>query len=368
MRYRIQHLTSYSYDSPVFESFNEVRLQPLVCATQSVLDFDLRIEPPATVIAFRDYYGNSVHDFGVAYLHDRLVIEATSDVVTHAAADELLVAEVESETDASPALETLAGDGELQDEFSEFLGPSSYIVLGNESKAMARKLLAAETSPSALRFLDLAAEAVRTRLTYKVGSTTVHSSVAEVLAGGAGVCQDFAHVLISLCRHVGLPARYVSGYLGGVAEAAASHAWIEAYVPPYGWLGIDATLGTHCTGQHVKIGVGRDYADVTVLRGTYQGGSLAELDVAVTCETVGGVDRVSQLGNDEEEPQGRLIAIQNLGAMRRFQQGAVLTQAMGGMRQTLSDDLPLPPPRAQTRGEDGTPSQQPHQQQQGPCT
>ena len=84
MRYRIRHRTSYRYASEVFESFNEVRLQPLAGAQQTLLDFDLLIEPPATVISFRDYYGNAVHDFGVAYLHDRLVIEATSDVVTHA--------------------------------------------------------------------------------------------------------------------------------------------------------------------------------------------------------------------------------------------------------------------------------------------
>ena len=101
MRYRIRHRTSYGYERPVFESFNEVRLQPLVCESQSVLDFDLRIEPPATVIAFRDYYGNAVHDFGVAYLHDRLVIEATTDVVTYAAADEPLSTAVRDHPEAS---------------------------------------------------------------------------------------------------------------------------------------------------------------------------------------------------------------------------------------------------------------------------
>ena len=90
MRYRIRHRTSYRYASHVFESFNEVRLQPLAGGQQTLLDFDLLIEPPATVISFRDYYGNAVHDFGVAYLHDCLVIEATSDVVTHAGADDPL--------------------------------------------------------------------------------------------------------------------------------------------------------------------------------------------------------------------------------------------------------------------------------------
>ena len=364
MRYRIRHRTAYGYASPVFESFNQVRLEPLGCATQSVLDFDLRVDPPATVITFHDYYGNSVHDFGVSYLHDRLVIEATSDVVTYARADEPVLREVDSQPDASPPLSSLAGDQTLQDEFAEFLGASAYIVLGAETDAIARELLASERAPSALRFLDLAAEEVRRRLEYRVGTTTVDSSVAEALAGGAGVCQDFAHVLISVCRHGGLPARYVSGYLGGVADATASHAWVEAHIPPYGWLGVDATLGRHCTGQHVKIGVGRDYADVTVLRGTYQGGSHADLDVRVRCETLDASDSVSQLSEGGCEHHGRLMAIQNLGAMRRFQQDEVLTQALGGIRQAVSEDLPLPPPRAQTRTEDGKPSQQPHQQQQ----
>jgi len=364
VRYRIRHRTAYGYASPVFESFNQVRLEPLGCATQSVLDFDLRVDPPATVITFHDYYGNSVHDFGVSYLHDRLVIEATSDVVTYARADEPVLREVDSQPDASPPLSSLAGDQTLQDEFAEFLGASAYIVLGAETDAIARELLASERAPSALRFLDLAAEEVRRRLEYRVGTTTVDSSVAEALAGGAGVCQDFAHVLISVCRHGGLPARYVSGYLGGVADATASHAWVEAYIPPYGWLGVDATLGRHCTGQHVKIGVGRDYADVTVLRGTYQGGSHADLDVRVRCETLDASDSVSQLSEGGGEHHGRLMAIQNLGAMRRFQQDEVLTQALGGIRQAVSEDLPLPPPRAQTRTEDGKPSQQPHQQQQ----
>ena len=362
MRYRIRHRTSYRYGSEVFESFNEVRLQPLAGAQQTLLDFDLLIEPPATVISFRDYYGNAVHDFGVAYLHDRLVIEATSDVVTHAEADEPLAGPPAGEADASPAIRELAGNEALADNLAEFLGPSAYVPLADESATVAEAILAEDPETSALAFLTRAADHVRARLEFRIGTTTVESSVAEVLAGGSGVCQDFAHVLISLCRHAGLPARYVSGYLGGVAVASASHAWAEAYVPPYGWLGVDATLGTPCTGRHVKLGVGRDYADVAVLRGTYQGGGHAELEVEVTCESLEGLGPAPHLRVDEE-PTARLVAIQNLGAMRQFQRGAVMTQAMGGRTETLWVDE-LPPPRAQLRPEDGPPSQQPQQQQQ----
>jgi transglutaminase-like putative cysteine protease len=254
------------------------------------------------------------------------------------------------------------GNEALADEHAEFLGPSAYIPLGDDSAALAEALLAEDRETSALAFLTRAADHVRGRLEYRIGATTVNSSVAEVLAGGSGVCQDFAHVLISLCRHVGLPARYVSGYLGSVGAATASHAWTEAYIPPYGWLGIDATLGTLCTGQHVKAGVGRDYVDVAVLRGTYQGGGQAELDVQVSCEALGGVDRATQLRGNDDEPIARLVAIQNLGATRQFRRG-VMTQAMGGTTETLAVEE-LPPPRVQARLEDGPPSQQPQQQQQ----
>jgi transglutaminase-like putative cysteine protease len=347
----------------VFECFNEVRLQPLACSSQTLLDFDLLIEPPATVISYRDYYGNAVHDFGVAYLHDTLVSEATSDVVTHAAADEALAGPREGDPDASPALRMLAADATLADRLAEFLGPSIYIPLGDDTAGLAAELRDEDPAASALAFFGRAATAVRDRLEYRIGTTNVHSSVAEVLAGGSGVCQDFAHVLISLCRHAGLPARYVSGYLGSVARATASHAWVEAYVPPYGWLGIDATLGALCTGQHVKVSVGRDYADVTVLRGTYQGGGQAELDVEVTCETLGGVVAATELRSSGDEPNARLVAIQNLGAMRQYQRGAVLTQAMGGMTQTLVTDE-LPQPRAPGRQHDVHQTHQPQHQQQ----
>jgi hypothetical protein len=138
---------------------------------------------------------------------------------------------------------------------------------------------------------------------------------------------------------------------------------MEAYVPPYGWLGIDATLGEPCTGRHVKVGLGRDYADVAVLRGTYQGGGHAELDVQVASEELGTAESVAELAGRADGRDRRLVAIQNLGALRRFQRGTVMMQTAGGMTHTLALEE-LPPPRGQRRGEDEVPSQQPQQQQQ----
>lgn len=363
MRYRIRHRTSYAYERPVFESFNEIRLQPMACTSQTLLDFDLVIEPPATVISFRDYYGNAVHDFGVPYLHEHLSIHATSDVVTHAAEDEPLAGPRDGEPDASPSLASLREDPAFGDLWAELLGPSSYVVLADASADLARELVDADSETTALAFFRRAADVVRERLAYRVGATTVNSSVAEVLAGGSGVCQDFAHVVISLCRHAGLPARYVSGYLGNVEEASASHAWAEAFVPPYGWVGIDATLGLLCTGRHVKVGVGRDYSDVAVLRGTYHGGGEATLEVSVSSESLEGIEHVG-LGSDGDAERGRLVAFQNLGALRRYQRRAVGLRPAVALLPPRAGVDDLPPPRTQPVGSDDVPTQQPRQQQQ----
>ena len=122
MRYRITHRTAYTYPSPAHESFNQVRLQPLSGATQNCVAFELSIDPPATVITYRDYYGNAVHDFGIPYLHDHLTIEATSDVITFAAADEPLAGPRPGEPDRSPRLTELVADPLVGDEWAEFLG------------------------------------------------------------------------------------------------------------------------------------------------------------------------------------------------------------------------------------------------------
>lgn len=366
MRYRISHRTTYAYSAPVHESFNEVRLRPASDETQTCLDFGLAIDPPATVITFADYYGNDVHDFSVPYLHHRLTIEATSDVVTFAGIDQPLSGPRGDQPDQSPPVSGLAADQTFTDDHAEFLVPSTYVALDALTEGIAHGLLAADPGASAYGFLRSAAAWVRERLAYRIGTTTVHSTVAEVLAGGSGVCQDFSHVLISLCRHVGLPARYVSGYLGDVAESEASHAWVEAFIPPYGWVGVDPTSGGPCTGRHVKIAVGRDYADVTVVRGTYRGGLAAELDVTVRSALVGDLPGIT-LSTDRR--RGELVQYQTLGAMRQLQRLGAMSQSLAGMTQTMgpmrSFDGDSPASMRDPHGEEGIPRQQPQQQQQG---
>jgi transglutaminase-like putative cysteine protease len=363
MRYRITHRTVYIYDSPVHESFNEVRLRPVSDANQTCLDFELKVDPPASVISFMDYYGNEVHDFSVPYLHDRLEITATSDVVTFGGVNQPLTGPAGDDLDRSPPLAGLATEPVFQNDRAEYLIPSTYVALEAETAKIARSLLETDPGMTAHAFLLAATAWVRQQLEYQVGTTTVHSKVAEVLAGGRGVCQDFSHVLIAICRQAGLPARYVSGYLGNVSKSEASHAWVEAFIPPYGWVGMDATSGDACTGRHVKIGVGRDYADVTVIRGTYRGGQAREMEVTVTSEAVGETLGIT-LGS--ERRRGEMIQYQSLGTMRQLQRiGAMSRQlsAMNGMSQRQGGHDVSYPAEMQTEVE--TPRNQPQQQQQG---
>ena len=361
MRFSLTHRTAYTYASPVHESFNEVRLQPVSGETQTCLDFDLTIDPPATVITFRDYYGNLVHDFGVPYLHDHLTVEATSDVITFAGADVPLAGPRGDEPDASPPLAHLAADPLLADEYAEFLSPSAYVALDDASADLARSLLATAPETTTLAFLHRASVYIRDHYTYQLGATNVHSTVADVIAGGSGVCQDFAHLLLSLCRYVGLPARYVSGYLGDITQSGASHAWAEAFVPPYGWVGMDATLGIPCTGRHVKIAVGRDYADVAVVRGTYRGGAEATMTVAVhgvVRDGSQGLTMARSAGRDRT--RGKLIQYQTVGAMSQLQRLGAMTQTLGTMTQTLHAESGYLPGQSD---ETDVPRQQPQQQQ-----
>ncbi len=361
MRYSITHRTTYRYADPTYESFNEVRLHPVSDTAQVCLDFSLNIDPPASVTSFRDYYGNSVHHFGVPYLHDHLTIDATSEVVTFAPVDRAATGPAPGEPDRSPPLATLVADPALVDDQAEFLIPSTYVGLESASAEFARALLAADPGVSAYEFLRRAGAAVHDRLEYRIGTTTVRSTVADVLAGGSGVCQDFAHLLISLCRHVGLPARYVSGYLGDIAESRASHAWAEAFIPPYGWVALDPTAGLPCTGRHVKLAVGRDYADVAVVRGTYRGGGIAELDVEVNGTVLDATPSLVSGHGIGGGRRGELVQFQRIGALKQFQRLDAMTQSMAGMVQAMGR-LPFDVP-PQLEAPDA-PRQQPQQQQQ----
>ncbi|HEV7731224.1 MAG TPA: transglutaminase family protein [Candidatus Binatia bacterium] len=282
-RFRLIHLTEFQYDGPVSESYNEVHLQPTDDEWQNCVAFRLRTQPQTAASASRDYFGNWVHRFNIMPKHRRLRVEAESVV---------MVQQIPVATSGGPMLGDLDDlRASLMDDHYDFMTPSVYAPTP-PALAPLVQLAEQQSDGSAVGFAHAAATLVHQRFQYTKGSTHVHSSVADVLEAGTGVCQDFAHILIAMARHRGLPARYVSGYLvpprdgtGASVEEViggqASHAWAELFVPSVGWLGLDPTLGQAVDHQHIRIAYGRDYGDVAPVRGVYKGHAGQRLSVDV---------------------------------------------------------------------------------------
>ena len=258
----------------------------------------------------------------------------------------------EGEQDESIGLRELAADKGLVDE-PEFLGASPYVPLDDGTAELVEAVVAEDPQTSALAFFTRAADHVRSRLEYRIGTTTVESSVAEVLAGGVGVCQDFAHVLISLCRHAGLcPVRErLSRQRRDGGRVARLGGGVHAAVR-LGGSRRDARRALHGAPRQARdrARLRRRHGAAWDVPGRRRGDARS-----------GGGLRVARRAGPSAQPRverdehvGRLVAIQNLGAMRQYQRGAVIVQAMGGMTQTLTLDE-LPPPRSQVRPEDGRP-------------
>jgi len=275
-RYSLFHVTEFTYDGPVSESYNEVRLRPRQDEMQTCVSFRLVTAPTAHISAYQDAHGNWVHRFNVMPEHRHLRIEAGSVV--------LLQEPVPLPADGIPLGELAAHAGAL-DEFYDLLSPTVYVPhlpaveqLGRDAER--------ESGGSVAGFVRAAASLVYGRFRYEKGATHVQSSIEDVLRTGAGVCQDFAHLLLAILRMRGLPARYVSGYLapqaaGDVIGGQASHAWTEVYVPGEGWFGLDPTLGQPVDLRHVRVAYGRDYGDVAPVRGIYKGHAGQRLSVDV---------------------------------------------------------------------------------------
>lgn len=269
MRAEIKHVTEYRYPEPVWDSFNEVRLHPIQDARQKVLAFDIRVTPDVPVTSHRDYFGSLIHHVHVHERHTLLRIEARALVLTKALAPPAPV----------PVSALLS---EPQRELAEFLVPSPRIPAGDWPEVFgARRPAPGDDLPSVL--MDLTTHLYR-RFSYTPGATTVRTSIRDFAATGRGVCQDYTHAMLGILRTLGVPARYVSGYIYAGADfvgAEASHAWAEAYVPGSGWVGYDPTNNIMVGESHVKIGHGRDYGDVSPISGSYHGSTRGVLDVEV---------------------------------------------------------------------------------------
>jgi transglutaminase-like putative cysteine protease len=274
-RWRIQHRTAYTYRSPVRESFNEVRLKPLSNERQSVESFVLTTIPSAPFQQYHDFYLNCVHHFEIPSPHASLLIESQAVVVAHP--PPLL----SSEAISAPL--TSLPDFARSGEYADYLGPSRFVDVEPATWRLA--LDATEGIADAWQAAQALMRFVHGHLDYKPASTHVHTPLREALSKRRGVCQDFAHVMLGLCRALKMPARYVSGYLA-VEKARATHAWVEVWIPTVGWLALDPTHNQQVNESYIKIGAGRDYADVAPVAGYYKGALARKLEVEVQIEAM----------------------------------------------------------------------------------
>ena len=283
MYYSIRHVTKFRYNAHVSESLMEARMQPRSEGPQRCLQFQLMVQPKARVQSYRDYLGNMVHHFDVPGRHKQLsiVADALVDVQPPAPLPKSLGEGAWDELDEMIA----AGD------YIEMLMPSQFgqstelleqfaHELNLESHEKARR-------HDPLEFVLKLSELLYAKIAYVPKSTRVDSPIDHALESRQGVCQDFAHIMIALTRRIGIPCRYVSGYLFHKAGEktrsieGATHAWVETLLPGLGWVGIDPTNNVLAGERHVRTSVGRDYADVPPTKGVFKGSAESQLLVAV---------------------------------------------------------------------------------------
>lgn len=287
MLLEVVHHTCYDYAAPVSLAHHLAHLQPLGDAHQALLAFDLDVQPPpSTCRDSIDAMGNVQHHFSLATPHTRLTVRALSRVRLQPRFHALQPA-------ASPPWDALAARLRYValapfEPAVEFALPSPYVPRLPELRAWAAPSFA-PGRPLAEAAIELM-QRVHDEFRYESRSTEVDTPLAKVFAQRRGVCQDFAHLMIACLRSLGIPCRYVSGYIMTVPApgrprlvgADASHAWVSVYCPSIGWVDFDPTNRCMVNLEHVTLGWGRDFSDVTLLRGVMLGGGAQTLEVSVT--------------------------------------------------------------------------------------
>ncbi|BAV08770.1 Transglutaminase-like enzyme, putative cysteine protease [Filimonas lacunae] len=273
--FNIHHITRYEYDRPVKESTNEIKIYPYQSPDQETLQHDLVITGQPEVQLFQDYWGNKFGSFNVLPVHQKLVIESRL-IVRTTAPSQLRInfhgtwQQLEEETAGQLLLLELA--------------TPDIVKAQDKIDTITREIQ--EKTHSAAAAVEYGAEYVFKHFQYIKGITTIETTVDEVLEHKAGVCQDFAHLLLAILRRLHIPCRYVSGYIcpnkNGMRGEGATHAWIEAWLPQYGWAGIDPTNNVWVTNNHVKLSVGRHFSDCSPVKGTFKGPARQQLSVFVS--------------------------------------------------------------------------------------
>lgn len=282
MYYSIRHISRFRYTAPVRESVMELRMQPRSEGAQALRSFQIATNPRAQLYAYTDHLGNAVYHFNVLRQHSELRIETQSAVE---------MSEMRERPEAADMLEwSRYNNLNLTADQYDLLEESKFAQMSSALRAFlaAKKIDKPEGDVlSALKTLN---KTIHNSFDYQTGVTDASSPIDDALKAGVGVCQDFAHIMIAAARSWGVPTRYVSGYLYHRSKTQdrssedATHAWVEAWLPTMGWIGFDPTNDIMAGERHIRVAVGRDYADVPPTRGTYKGGADSELAISVSVQ------------------------------------------------------------------------------------
>jgi transglutaminase-like putative cysteine protease len=308
-KFKIRHITKYAYENTVRDSANQIMLYPLKDESQEVLEHQIIISGHPVVNIHRDYYGNEVGTFTQAQPHKELDI------------DSRLIVETKQRSEPAESLDHATqwkgyDNLKYQIEFIDFLKQEKFEVLPDVEKILEEERYNHCTPLQSAK--DLCGYIYK-NFSYKKGITTVETTVDEIWQLRSGVCQDFAHILLVMLRLMNMPARYVSGYVcpnrDGMRGEGATHAWVEVYLPSYGWLGLDPTNNCIANDTHVRLAVGKNFSDCSPVKGTYRGTSNHSLEVAVTVAYENG--RTSVLDKDLRP---EIISSTSKNSYRRYQE------------------------------------------------
>jgi transglutaminase-like putative cysteine protease len=273
--FKIHHITKYKYEFPVAESINEIRMIPYPCPEQELLQQELNISHHPDLHNFTDYWGNRTAIFSLLESHSELVLESKLIIRT------TLPAQLQINFHSS--FEQLEEEKNHQLQLWE-LSRAESIRQQSEIESICQSM--ASYRHSVALMVEKCSEYVFKNFKYTKGITTIETTVDEILEHKGGVCQDFAHLLLQMLRSLSIPCRYVSGYIcpnkNGMRGEGATHAWVDAWIPGYGWAGIDPTNNIWTTNNHIKLAVGRNFNDCTPIKGTFKGLSRQDLQVFVS--------------------------------------------------------------------------------------
>lgn len=273
--FKIHHITGYEYDRPVKESVNEIKIFPYACPEQEVLSQELIVTGQPDVQYFNDYWGNKTGSFNVLAQHNKMMIESKLVIRTTG--------------DAQPQINFNTGFEHLKKEANNNL---TLLELSN-ADVIKKQAAIDEIAKNVWgdgKSIAAIAERCSTYIfkcfRYVKGITSIETTVDEILEHRSGVCQDFAHLMLQVLGKLKIPSKYVSGYIcpnkNGMRGEGATHAWVDVYIPGYGWAGIDPTNNVWVTNNHIKLAVGRHFNDCSPIRGTFKGPAKQRLSVYVS--------------------------------------------------------------------------------------